>query len=496
MFQFKRLLHPLLFAAVFLCSCSQTDDITANDSKGEETSGDLNVVFRLQSNTSNVTRSVEDSYSHVQGTADEYKVNSVRVYFFENTTKLFAKSAMLTGIHHIGTDGSGNIIYETDPITVPQGTYDIFVTANTNRLIKKEKEDQFLADIDSLTYTQALIEDISGGIVMTNRASENLNTVISKTNNENDVNVINITLERVLARLDLAKASETFEMTDSKGVQYASVTLDGYYIVNVPKYYYTYRHVAVLASMNEPEWQLPTHFGNVSDVNGYVIDPYFFKKTIDASEFTNADKYFQNYACDYSNPENVKWNAFNAVGLTPNYKTVYCLENCTLAPAQKNGYSTGVIFRAIMEPNNNVYHLNGSGTLELITDKQRYPETLYYFLYNFYDSAEALAAAVNASGTSSNVYQARKFEKTDDGYRCYYKYWIRHLDNLKPTEMGVMEFAIVRNNLYRMLITNVSDLGEGTPTIQPSTPDEGETYLQVELNVKPWIVRDLTNIVL
>ena len=65
--------------------------------------------------------------------------------------------------------------------------------------------------------------------------------------------------------------------------------------------------------------------------------------------------------------------------------------------------------------------------------------------------------------------------------------------------MGVMEFAIVRNNLYRMLVTNVSDLGEGgtgTITVSPDIPDEGETILQVTINVKPWIVRDQTNIVL
>ena len=60
--------------------------------------------------------------------------------------------------------------------------------------------------------------------------------------------------------------------------------------------------------------------------------------------------------------------------------------------------------------------------------------------------------------------------------------------------MGVMEFAIVRNNLYRILVTNVSDIGEPLPDINPDTPDEGETYLSVLLNVKPWIVRDLTNI--
>ena len=62
--------------------------------------------------------------------------------------------------------------------------------------------------------------------------------------------------------------------------------------------------------------------------------------------------------------------------------------------------------------------------------------------------------------------------------------------------MGVMEFGIVRNNLYRMLITNVSGLGYQEVNVDPDTPNEGETYLKVVLNVKPWIVRDLTNIVL
>lgn len=494
MFQLKQILHPLFIATVLLCSCSQTEDVTVDENK-VKTPDDSKVVLRLQSNSSTATRSTEDSYVHVQGTADEYKVNSARVYFFDNMTKLLAKSVQLSGITFFGTDGSGNIIYETEPISISHGTYDIFVTANTSRQIKKEKEDQFLADIDSITYTQALIEDISGGIVMTNRAFDNIATDITKSN-DNDVNVVNISLERVLARLDIAKASETFEVTDNNGTKYASVTLDGYNIVNLAKYYYSYRHTAVLTSMNEPEWDLKSHFGNVADVNGYVIDPYFFKKTIDATIFTNADKYYEKFAADYSDPNQVRWTSFNAVSATPDYKTAYCLENCSLLPAQKNGYSTGVIFRAVMEPNNNVYHLNSSGVMELVTDKTRYPEVLYFFQQKFYDSAEALAAAVSATGSPSNTYQARKFEKTDDGYRCYYKYWIRHLDNLNNTEMGVMEFAVVRNNLYRMLITGVSDLGDGTPEIVPDTPDEGETYLKVILNVKPWIVRDLTNIVL
>ncbi len=488
--------YALLLTVFALFSCSQSEDVS--DANSEEPSRDnVNIVFRLQTNTTSATRSVEDSYSHVQGTPDEYKVTNARVYLFDAPTKLFVKSVLLTDLKRSGSDADGNIVYETEHVSVPQGTYDIFVTANTSRKINKNTEEEFLADIDSTSYKQGLISDISAGIVMTNRAIDNAGIVLTNKEDNSD-NVVSVTLERVLARLDIAKSSTSFQLTDNNSKLFATVTLDGYHIVNLPKYYYSYRHTAVLTSMAEPEWNLYEHFGNVNDVNGYVIDPYFFNKTIDATNFTNADKYYEQYFGDY-NTSAVTWTAFKPVADTPQYNTAYCLENCTLAPAQKNGYSTGVVFRGKLEPYNNVYKLASNGKLELVTDKTKYPEVLYYFNYNFYDSAEALASAVGvASITNENMdlYQARKYEKTDDGYRCYYTYWIRHLDNYKPTTMGVMEFGIVRNNLYRMLITNVSDLGYNQPMISPDTPDEGETYLKMILNVKPWIVRDLTSIVL
>ena len=495
----KKSIFLLLLTVIPFCGCSQREGIEADGNKVEKQEN-ANVVFRFQTNapTSPSTRSVEDSYEHVQGMADEYKVTNARVYLFDAPTKLFVKSVYLTNLTRTGSDATGNVVYETERVSVPQGTYDIFVTANTSRQINKNTEAEFLADIDSLTYVRGLIDDISKGIVMTNRASDNSGTVVANNPEAND-NVISVTLERVLARLDIAKGSDSFALTDNNSRQYATVSFDGYYIVNLPKYYYSYRHTAVLTSMSEPSWNINENFGDVRDVNGYVVDPYFFRKNVDASKFTNADKYYEHYFGDYSNPDAISWTSFLLAGETPQYNTAYCLENCMLAPVQKNGYSTGVIFRARLEPYNNVYHLAADGSLELVTDKKKYPEVLYYCNYNFYDSAEALAAAIGLStisGTDLDVYQARKYEKGDDGYRCYYAYWIRHLDNFKSTSMGVMEFGVVRNNLYRMLITNVSGLGYQVLPVDPDTPDEGETYLKVVLNVKPWIVRDLTNIVL
>jgi hypothetical protein len=328
-----------------------------------------------------------------------------------------------------------------------------------------------------------------------------MNTAIANTATT-DVNVITIKLERVLARLDIARGSDSFTLTDNSSNPYATVTLDRHYVVNLAKYYYLFRHAAVLTTMDEPKWSLSENFGIVKDKDGYVIDPYFFSKTIDASNFTNQDKYYEHYFGNYNNPNAVTWTAFKPAapaGAIPNYNTIYCLENCMLAPAQKNGYSTGVIFDAKFEPYNNVYHLNTFNVLELVTDKSKYPEILYYYNYKFYDSAEALAYAVGVSTvttTNLEAYQAKKFEKADDGYHCYYNYWIRHVDNNDPTVMGIMEFGIVRNNNYQMVITKISGLGDNELIVIPDKPDEGETNLKVLLNVKPWIVRDLTNIVL
>ena len=207
-YSFKTICVWLLAVAV-LCGCSQSDDITASETHEATEQETPEVVFRLTTSASSspTTRSAEDSYVYVQGTADEYRVTKVRVYFYDTSTKLFAKSILLTNLTRTGSDSNGNVIYESEHVAVPQGTFDIFVTANTDRQINKETEMEFLADVDSMTYVRGIVDDVSGGIVMTNRATENLGTVIVKRQGYAD-NVIGITLERVLARLDIAKSAE------------------------------------------------------------------------------------------------------------------------------------------------------------------------------------------------------------------------------------------------------------------------------------------------
>ena len=65
--------------------------------------------------------------------------------------------------------------------------------------------------------------------------------------------------------------------------------------------------------------------------------------------------------------------------------------------------------------------------------------------------------------------------------------------------MGPMEFAVVRNNVYKLAVTKISRLGHprisandpDKPT--PNTPDEkGDVYISVTCSALPWVVRENT----
>ena len=83
------------------------------------------------------------------------------------------------------------------------------------------------------------------------------------------------------------------------------------------------------------------------------------------------------------------------------------------------------------------------------------------------------------------------------GYYCYYFYWNRHNDNLKSGRMGPMEFATVRNNVYKLSVTKINQLGhprvmsDDPDPVDPEDPDEDPIdYIQVQIQVLPWVVRE------
>lgn len=101
-----------------------------------------------------------------------------------------------------------------------------------------------------------------------------------------------------------------------------------------------------------------------------------------------------------------------------------------------------------------------------------------------------------ATACDFTLYESSRDDKYGPGYYCFYFYWNRHNDNGNNGVMGPMEFAVVRNNVYKLAVTNIRRLGhprvpENDPDpVDPEDPDEeGNVYFDVQSETLPWVVR-------
>ena len=73
----------------------------------------------------------------------------------------------------------------------------------------------------------------------------------------------------------------------------------------------------------------------------------------------------------------------------------------------------------------------------------------------------------------------------------YYSVLIRHFNNTESgAHMGYGRYGVVRNNVYRINITNIK--GPGSVTIpEPQGPDDKDELVEVKFLVAPWTVKEL-----
>lgn len=448
-------------------------------------------------NSSANSRSAEDSGIHDQGSADEYKISNVRLYLFYSDSKNIAKSFPVT----VGAANTSNetVTYtSSDKFAIDPGTYDVYAVANRSTAINASTVQALLSHIDSQSYGSGSIASAGNGLIMTNRGTANQNIQILKAEGSDTDTKVTIKLERVVAKLVLAKKLNSFPLTDDNGDTYASVNLSNYRYFNLSKKFYSFRHVATLQNgtddtyLKEPTYAITAdYFGEIPGTNGYAIDPYFFKKTVaGAGSFTNQDGYYAQPFCENA-PSNITSVLSDADGKPT---SIYCLENCMYRPAQKRDYTTGIVFKASMSiPDTRTFNEEGKNVVA--NDQSK----LYYFNYNFYTSLKAVhdIGLANVPENENDLtdeilkqYGIKIFNKTNDGsFACYYNYMILH-QPLNGGTMGVMEFGIVRNNIYSVMITNVEGLGTGKPDVDPGVDDKYKAYLTVDFEIYPWIVRD------
>jgi hypothetical protein len=294
-----------------------------------------------------------------------------------------------------------------------------------------------------------------------------------------------------------------------------------YYIVNQANEYYTYRHVGNLVSTNGvisetmPE-DVATLYGPITTEWPYAVDPHSSDKTSTGSVYTAG--YHQLFTYAYRH-----YGAFKKV--EPNSTLGYLPENLMAQEAQRKGQATGVLFQVQLEPNA-VIGDNGS------TSEYKAGDNLYYYDGKFFSSITAVKTVLKDATEANYVNFGVKYYAKG---LAYYEYFIRHANNYKYTQMANMEFAIVRNNSYELNIISAAMTpytslvpkepdSNGDPDdpekVDPDDPDlpdwidpddptkeptEGNddpdapkseddvesatTYLQVEVVVRPWIMR-------
>ena len=183
----------------------------------------------------------------------------------------------------------------------------------------------------------------------------------------------------------------------------------------------------------------------------------------------------------------------------------YCYENTMLKDKQKNGYTTGIVFKAEIAPSKMMQKKSSGDGVEETTTIGSIGE-IFYHSGIFYKDIEALkeAGVLLADGTTSssangapadlkkNDVQCFQKGNTDGKFICYYPYWIKHLPS-EGTAEDVMEFGIVRNNVYQVTVTGIQGVGKDGVTeniiTDTETDDPTTVLLNVKLSIKPWVVR-------
>lgn len=297
------------------------------------------------------------------------------------------------------------------------------------------------------------------------------------------------------------------------------VRIEGYALTNLSKEQNHVRHIGDVSGVSAP-------FGTLNG-NNYLITPYWDEKN--TVEFNQDGSFSGTYnfisQCFYNDLAAVSAESANLTietdgsfknggnaatyfralpttdenpGTVTGESTVskpdigarmaYCFENSTDINHQTHGLSTGISFVARMYKNKDC--------------SQKIPTLYQYQGYNF-TSLAAIGEAFKGNtpqaildlikGTTSETKENLKaagIVKYSDNICYYYTTEIKHFDDGNNNTLGNMEFAIMRNNIYSLAITNISKIGDPIVDPTPGTPNETkEAALKVQVEILPWIVR-------
>ena len=72
--------------------------------------------------------------------------------------------------------------------------------------------------------------------------------------------------------------------------------------------------------------------------------------------------------------------------------------------------------------------------------------------------------------------------RTYEDATCYYTWWVRHSNDNNDDAKGIMEYAIVRNNIYKLTVNSIYSLGGEIPE------DDDDEGIILDVYVNDWLL--------
>lgn len=349
-----------------------------------------------------------------------------------------------------------------------------------------------------------------------------------------------IKVERSIARFDFkdgSKGNFTYTIYDQENSK-INVVLDRIGLVNMSNKYYYLRHTApnaentttsadltkatiLDASISMP-WIVDVDAETKSSYTDGVSTTDFLFPVVGTNNQPGRNLWYSTAVSAFASADEDNKDWAGEAG----YKVWrYVTENTIpVASLQKNGQSTGIVFKAKLA-------FEGEGALATALNKAKTNKEAIYFYKS--DKVVPLGSAEdvkkanpiyadafkesvkNDDPTSKESKEALTaagfiiYEPAEGGdsalgtndtageYYMYYYYWNRHDDNGEVNVMAPMEFGVVRNHIYKLKVTDISNLGhprkpENDPDPEDPKKDDEEGNVAIELYVQAvdWSVRE------
>ncbi|WP_290539968.1 Mfa1 family fimbria major subunit [Alistipes sp.] len=495
--QFRKIMF-LGVMAVAMASCG-SDDVLSEGGDGSVSAQDkgymsLSIAFGGEKSS----RALQEGDAVDAGTLGEQKVSRISIllsYTGKDQQPHFdihnidAKDLVPGGPNNPAVKPGEATYYTTKPIAVEKGKKKIVVLVNAdfdkvNKLnsFAELGKAQVLADANEVkmisTENNFLMTNAVDIVTETAKDAPAVDTESSMKNGDFYVDgsiyvdvqgnlatptTVTVPVERAVAKLKEVSADYKKAVVTDKNKPEATKTGD-------------FVHFEHLALINGNTKFFPIKKNRqVDGSNDYVVDPNFEGQNMG----DHADFYSKNFAAGGDAIWQELPKKAEGLEIKEEERTVfYTLENTMIKEEQMNGYTTGVYYKAVYEK---------AGVLK--------GTSLYKFngqLYTFEKLQELNQVQLGSLTNDSSIEEFQKVgvAKYENGV-CYYPYYIRHINNNNPNELGVMEFGVVRNNCYTLNVNSVTGIGQNVPVNpDPTVPDEVDGMLEVVVKVLPWTVRN------